>query len=296
VQKAIAQMIASALAVQLTPEEKKSMERTHTTDLDAWEYFIRGTTLYQQHDEEANAQARQLFKEAISRDPQFARAYASLAATYRQDWTYRWSQDLQASEQLAFDLAQRSVELDPSLPYGHHQLAYLYLYRRDHDRAIAEAEQAVKLDPNDTDGYAALAQILTYAGRPQEAIPLMVKAMDLNPKVPEYYFYHLGLAYYVMGQHEKYWTADAQKAMQYYQNAEENLKKALIINPTYRPASGYLVAVYEEAGREMEAQAVVDTLREMGQLPSLEDRRRLTPYKDVTIRERVLAAWQKASG
>jgi adenylate cyclase len=286
VQEEIARKITAAMAVRLTAEEEKHMGRPYTSSQVAWEYFMRGAELYRQYTKEANAEARELFEKAISLDPQFARAYANLAATHRQDWNGRWSQDPQASERQAFDIAQRSVALDPSLPYGHHQLAYLYLYREDHDRAIAEAEQAVKLDPNDADSYAALAVIQAYAGRPQEAIPLMEQAIRLNPKVPVYYFFHLGLAYYVM---------------KHYDKAEKNLLEALRITPNYRPARGYLVAVYSETDRKPEANrmAVLTTaaklLKSGNQQLAEEHIRRITPYKDLTIRDRLRAAWQEAA-
>jgi adenylate cyclase len=286
VQEEIARRITKELALRLTQEEREHMGLKYTNSVEAWEYFMRGAELYRQYTKESNAQARELFEKAISLDPQFARAYANLAATHRQDWNGRWSQDPQASERQAFDLAQRSVALDPSLPYGHHQLAYLYLYREDHDQAIAEAEQAVKLDPNDADSYAALAVILAYAGRPQEAIPLMEKAKSLNPKAPVYYFFHLGLAYYVMKQYDK---------------AEENLLEALRITPNYRPARGYLVAVYSETGRKTEAKklaeltTVTKLLKSGNQQLAEEHIRRITPYTDLTIRNRLQAAWEEAA-
>ncbi|HSF32976.1 MAG TPA: tetratricopeptide repeat protein [Candidatus Tectomicrobia bacterium] len=286
VQEEIARKITASLAVRLTAEEKATMERQYTNNVEAWELWSRGAELYRKYTKEDNAKARELFEQAISLDPQFARAYANLAATHRQDWNARWSQDPQASERQAFELAERSVALDPSLPYGHHQLAYLYLYREDHDRAIAEAERAVKLDPNDADSYAALAVIQAYAGRPQEAIPLMEQAIRLNPKVPVYYFFHLGLAYYVM---------------KHYDKAEQNLQEALRINPNYRPARGYLVAVYSETGRKTEAnrQAALTTatkLLKSGNRQLAEEHiRRITPYKDLTIRDRLRAAWQETA-
>jgi adenylate cyclase len=291
VQEEIARRITRALAVRLTPEEKEHMGQKYTNNTDAQGYFMRGMEHYRKYTKGANAQARELFEKAISLDPQFARAYASLSAAHRQDWTQRWSQDPQASERQAFELAQRSVAVDPLLPYGHEQLAYLYVYRGEHERAIAEAEQAVKLAPNSADGYAALAQNLTYAGRPQEAIPLMEKAILLNPKAPAYYFYHLGAAYYVLKQYDK---------------AEKNLQSALDIDPNYRPARGYLVAVYSEDSRKAEAKAEMATLLAKGSPLAIrlktgnpqdaeEQIRRITPYKDLTIRDRLRAAWQEAA-
>ena len=88
VQEEIARRITSALAVKLTKEEEKHMGRPYTSSEVAWEYFMRGAELYRRFTPKDNANARDLFEKAIDLDPEFARAYASLAATHRQD--YYW--------------------------------------------------------------------------------------------------------------------------------------------------------------------------------------------------------------
>jgi adenylate cyclase len=217
-----------------------------------------------------------------------------LAATHRQDWTYEWTADLPAAEQRAFELAQRSVALDPSLPYGHQQLAYLYVYRLNHEDAIREAEQATQLGgPNYADGQAVLAQVLIYAGEPRKAVPLMEKAMSLDPK-PVYYLYHLGQAFYVMGQYEKYQNGDAQKAMEYYQQAETYLKKAMEMNRNHRPSRSHLVAVYMESGREPEARAIFAQFPDMRRLINISERRSHSPHKDEMIRQKYIDALRRA--
>jgi len=282
VQAEIARRITTVLALQLTPEEIKRMEQKDTDNPEALKLFMRGRELARQYTKEENAQARELFEQAIRLDPQFARAYAHLSATHRFDWNYGWSENPDASEQQAFDLAQQSVSLNPSLPYGHQQLAYLYVYRGQHEQALAEAQQAVAFGgPSYTDGAAVLAQMLIYGGQPDKAIPLMEEAIRLDPKRPAYYFYHLGQAYYVMRQ---------------YEQAEQNLQAAIQISPKFRPARNYLVAVYSEVGRDKEAQAEMATLLSWGRPRGVQNVRRVAPYKDATIRDRLLAAWQSAGG
>ena len=88
------------------------MGRPYTSSPVAWEYFMRGAELNRRYTSQENAQARALFEKAIELDPEFARAYASLANTHRQDWTFTgWSQDRETSEELAYRLAQKAVEL-----------------------------------------------------------------------------------------------------------------------------------------------------------------------------------------
>ena len=118
-----------------------------------------------------NAEARALFGRAIALDPQFARAYANLAATHRQDWTFTWTQDPETSEELAYRLAQKAVELarrelepKPSLPYTLEQLGFVLLYRRQYQEASDAAEEAVQRNPNYADGYALGAHVLIYRG------------------------------------------------------------------------------------------------------------------------------------
>ena len=144
VQEEIARRITSALAVKLTKEEEKNMGRPYTSSEVAWEYFMRGAELYRRFTPKDNANARDLFEKAIDLDPEFARAYAILAATHRQDSYGRWTQDPQSSEDLAYRMAQKAVELarrelepKPSLPFALEQMGWVLLYREKYRRGQA---------------------------------------------------------------------------------------------------------------------------------------------------------------
>jgi adenylate cyclase len=270
VQEDIARRITKALAVRLTMEEEKQMGRPYTSSHVAWEYFMRGAELYRRYTPKDNARARELFEKAIDLDPEFARAYASLAATHRQDGTLRWTQDPETSEELAYRMAQKAVELarrelnpKPSLPYTLEQLAYILSYRKEYQAAIEAAKEAVDVNPKYADGFTVWAHALIYSGEPKEALSKTRKAIELNPpKYPFFYDYHLGQAYYVLG----FLTAeeDANASRQYYEEAESYLRKALEANKNFRPARTYLVVVLWELDREDEAVNEMATLRRMG--------------------------------
>jgi len=98
------------------------------------------------------------------------------------DWA-GWSPDPQTLER-AFELAQRAVALDDSLPIAHVVLGDIYLLKKQHEQAIAELERAIALDPNFAHGYADLGFVLSFAGRPEEAIGLVEKAIRLDPLIP----------------------------------------------------------------------------------------------------------------
>jgi TolB-like protein/class 3 adenylate cyclase/Tfp pilus assembly protein PilF len=310
VQEEIARRITRAMAVQLTKEEEKQMGRPYTSSEVAWEYFMRGAELYRRFTPKDNANARELFEKAIDLDPEFARAYANLAATHRQDSNGRWSRDYQSSEDMAYRLAQKAVELarreldpQPSLPYALEQMGWLLLYREKHQEALQAAKEAVQRNHNYADGYALWAHVLIYSGQPEEALRKSQEAIDHNPKYPFFYDYHRGQAYYVWGLQTS--AQDPAAGRHCFEEAEKYLREALKKNDNFRPARSYLVAVLSDLGRKEEARNVMKISLEKGEplaknlksgnkLFSDEHIRTLTPYANQEIRDHLAEIWQEA--
>jgi len=192
VQDEVTQQIVAALRVKLTTGEQRRLGRQPTTNLEAYDCYLRGLEFYAQRAQEANIQARQMFERAIALDPQFATAYAFLGRTYLMELIYQWSQDPQIVEQVV-TFGQKAVALDDSQPTAHETLALAYLGRKQHAQAIAEAEKAITLDPNYAEAYVTLADVLCFAGQPEPAVGLVEQAMRLNPRYPPFYLWSLGL-------------------------------------------------------------------------------------------------------
>jgi tetratricopeptide (TPR) repeat protein len=273
----------------------------------AEEKLKQGMQYYRNYTKGDNEKARALFREVLKAtepNPEAtepnrqlaARACAYLAATYRQDWNFEWTADdpdklsdierqalLRGKEQVAIDLAQHSVVLDPSSLDGHVQLAYLYLYKMDHDQAEKEAWEVTRLGGHGfADGYAVLAQVLTYGGKPEIAVPLMKHALDLvAPEKPVNYLRQLGQAYYVMGQVQKYQKGDYLKAQEYYEKAKEPLIEAS--NRNHRQARLTLAAVYTESNIRsdiVQAQGLFAEDEDMRRHITIGQYRQQAPYKD----------------
>ena len=77
------------------------------------------------------------------------------------------------------------------------------MFKRQYEKAIAEAERAIALDPNRADAYSMLGAVLHMVGRPQEAIAPLEKAIRINPMAPSIYFRRLGTAYRDIGRYEE---------------------------------------------------------------------------------------------
>ena len=278
VQDEITEKIVKALEVKLTEGEQELVARRYTDNLEAYDYFLRGRAYQALATKETTAQARQMFERAIELDPSFAGAYAILSHTHWRDWRNQWSEDSQALER-AFEAAKKAVALDDSLPLAHTHLAWVYVFRKQHEEAIAEGQRAIALDPNFAEGYARLGNILTFACRPEEAVDLVKKAIRLNPHYPPNYLISLGHVYEMMGKHEEAIAA---------------LKKSLTRNPDLMFSHLFLAVVYSELGRKEEAQAEVAEVLRISPRASLEGQRERMPFKDQAALERYLEALRKA--
>jgi TolB-like protein/Flp pilus assembly protein TadD len=277
-QDEIVQKIVTTLKLQLTLREQGYLVRKTTDNLEAYNDFLRGLESYNRATREANAQARRMFEKALELDPQYAEAYAKLSWTRGQEWVYQWVQDPETLEQ-ALVLAQKAVTLDDALPGAHTALCYAYLYKRQHERAMAAAERVIALAPSDAEGFGRLGSVLNFAGRPEEAIELIKKAMRLNPRYPYNYLSLLGMAYGLTGR---------------YEEAITTLKTGVTRNPDHLPLHLHLAVSYSELGREAEARAEVAELRRVSPNFSLEGVRRVMPFKDPADLERYLTALRKA--
>jgi TolB-like protein/Tfp pilus assembly protein PilF len=221
-QDEIVQKIVTTLKLQLTLQGQEWMVRKHTDNLEAYDYFLRGTEYFYRVTKETNIQARQMFEKAIDLDPQYAEAYTWLGGTYGLEWIWRWSQDPQTLEH-ALALAQQALALDDSLPAAHSLLSGIYAQKKQYDQALAEGERAIALDPNDADSYARQADVLNYAGRPEEALRLMEQAMRLHPHYPAVYLGRLGIAYRLIGRY-----AEAISAAKEASSRSPNLMSAYV--------------------------------------------------------------------
>ena len=277
-QDEIVQKIVTTLKLQLTLREQGYLVRKTTDTLEAYDYFLRGLEAFNRATQEANAQARQLFEKAIELDPQYAEAYVGLSRTLSGEWIMLWNQDPQTLER-EFVVAQRAVALDDSLPVAHIVLSYAYLWKKQHEQAIASVKRAIALGPNEAEGTALLGFILNCVGQPEEAIGLIQKAIRLNPRYPYNFINWLGLAYVLTRR---------------YEEAIATLQSATLRNPNFPPPHLHLLVSYSELGRDVEARAELAELLRVIPNDSLEGARRVLPFKDPADLERYLVALRKA--
>jgi TolB-like protein/Flp pilus assembly protein TadD len=179
IQDEIARNIATALKIALSPGETDAARCVPTTDLQAYDYYLRGRQFFFQYKRRGVEFALRMFSQAIELDPRFARAYAGIAECCAFLYLYAGSHD--SHRQQADSASRTAVELDPESAEGHVSRGVAMSLKEAHGEADREFEIAVSLDPNLFDAYYFHARTAFVQGRLEKAIELYEKASQVNP-------------------------------------------------------------------------------------------------------------------
>jgi adenylate cyclase len=195
--------LITSMSVNLTEGEQARLRFDRGKNLQAYMKILKGYAYLQRGNRADNFLARSEAEDAIDLEPDNPIAYLLIAGTYMFDmW---WGAD--TSPIIAFAQVTKNIkkvlELDKTNSDAHMLLGMLYLFKRQHGKAIAAAERAVFLNPNGADAHCFLAYILFMSGKHEKALLFYKRAFDLNPIPPSFYFVMSGETYMKMGQTEE---------------------------------------------------------------------------------------------
>ncbi len=142
IQSEVAQSVARELKAVLSPWEVKLIENIPTTDLIAYENFLKGKFAVYKYNAEDLSLAMQYFEQAKERDPDFALAYAGIAYV----WIFRQQAGLATPEE-AMRHTELSIKLDPVNPVVKMWHAYVLLIDGRYDDCIALSRGVLKKNP-----------------------------------------------------------------------------------------------------------------------------------------------------
>jgi DNA-binding winged helix-turn-helix (wHTH) protein/tetratricopeptide (TPR) repeat protein len=178
----IAKRIASALNRPLRPPAATRRPR-YSTDPLAYAEFARGYRLSSSGDPALLEEAAQRLSNAVTRDPGFSLAHATLSLVsanlhFEFDSTRTWL------EKAEFH-CRRALEVDPDLPEGHVANAFLLWgpsKNFQHLEAIAELRRALALQNNLPHAYNRLGTILAHIGLLDHAREMYERGRAFDPK------------------------------------------------------------------------------------------------------------------
>ena len=188
IQSEISAQIANSLRAALTPEEQTRLASVPTTSLEAYTLYAAGRNNLTQRRFESLQLARQQFEQAITLDPNFAKAHAGLAQTN----LILLSNHQAITPSVAYELAEQSIaralELDSNLGEAYAVLGLLEASRWEHTRlgdgnvrAAGAFRRAIDLSPNLPDAYVWFSSLREWEGDYEEAIDLLTRAIRVDP-------------------------------------------------------------------------------------------------------------------
>lgn len=182
----LAEQIVSKLKVTLAPAVKAAIEERPTSDLVAYELYLRARNLLDAIAFKGGTpnlnEAVTLLENAVSRDSAFLLAYCNLARAH--DLLYSLGIDhTPARLALAEKALENATQLRPNAGETHLALArHFYLISRDYDRARDELLAAGKVLPNEPLVFILTGYIDRRQGRWEESTKALERALQLDPK------------------------------------------------------------------------------------------------------------------
>jgi adenylate cyclase len=240
--------LSAALAPEIFRAEAATPARASTTDLTAWDRFLKGLFHYYQQTQADYEASIALFREAIALDPTLAIARAYLATIMVQGVHFGWIRSTRELWTEAMELAQSSVRLDPRSSFAFSILAFMHSMEGNHDAALEAGNRAVQLNPYDMGARGVLGVCHMAVGEQRQAIELFSTAVQCGNSDPRYQWPALlAFSHYLLGQ---------------YDASLSWAREALYSNPNHLQVLAVRSAALAQLGRSEEAAKAKQALLE----------------------------------
>jgi len=176
----IAQALSATLSIPQAAARTAGVMAQGTNDLEAYDLYLRGRHLWERRGGDGLLRAADFFRQAVQRDPGFARAHAGLAMSYvlLPQYTLLPADSVRA---LAVKSAEHALTLDPNLPDAHLALGYALTYEWRWSEAEEHFRRALTLDSANATAHQWLADLYAATDRNGDALAEFRRAAALDP-------------------------------------------------------------------------------------------------------------------
>ena len=176
----IAKTIAETLQAKLSGSEKTAMAKKPTVNPEAYELYLKGRFFWNKRTGDDLRKSIEYLKQAIGKDPGYARAYAALADSYGLLRFYGGASPAE-SVAPAEAAAKKALELDDSLAEAHASLGLIATEELEVNRAVNELERAIQLNPNYATAHHWFGLALATLRQSDRSIEELKRALELDP-------------------------------------------------------------------------------------------------------------------
>ena len=178
IQEKVSKKIVKSLKLNLSSEEKASINKKTTKNSYAYDAYLRAREFMLRYTKKYLLLAIELFQNAIDYDSKYAAAYAGMAEACAllyetHDKNSKWIKKAEES-------SLKALILDPNSSEAFSALAMVYYNKNLSKEALIATEKAISFDPNNFFAYWVRGRIYRVIGRDLEAIYDFNKVLELN--------------------------------------------------------------------------------------------------------------------
>jgi adenylate cyclase len=178
VQDEITRMIVDQLRVRLLPQERAAIERSPTSDVEAYSQYLRARQIFHSGTKASLLLARRMFARAVEIDPAYARAFAGIADC---DSRLRSKHGVTIPSDEILAIVGQALAIDPDLAEAHAARGYALMVADRRDEAAVALQRALSLDPNCHEAHYHFADYSVTAGDFEKAAEHYVRALEIRP-------------------------------------------------------------------------------------------------------------------
>jgi tetratricopeptide (TPR) repeat protein len=239
----VAALLLCSSLLFLFPALRRHASATHKPNPEALAAWQKGRHYVEQIGQPIEAMAE--LRKAIHLDPQFADAYATLAAAYGMAALQK-KVSMHDGTRQAKELAERALRLDPNSAEGYLMLGAAEVFNRDWSRAEDLMRYSLKLRPNDAFALMTTADIALQPQRKlDEAADLLERATRIEPGNIVYWQTLITV------------RCEAHE----FPLALEDTQRAIDHHPSSELFKGYLAFIYLWTGEVTRATQIADRVR-----------------------------------
>ena len=183
--EAVTSAIAAAIEPRLLRAEVERVLRRGTTNLDAFDSYLRALPGYYSRSPRGNSEAIELLETAIARDPHFALATALLARCVATSVWLGVEPDFATGRARALALARAALNIDRSdsqvLALCGHLLAVV---GGEHAEGSALVDLSLQMNPNSAEAWRLGGWVAAWCGETELALLRLAEAERLDPLSP----------------------------------------------------------------------------------------------------------------
>jgi TolB-like protein/Flp pilus assembly protein TadD len=180
IQDEISKSIVQTLKIKLSKREKRALGKAKTQDVQAYDYYLQGRNFFYKGQRKSIEFALEMFYKAISKDPNYALAYAGSADC--SSWFFMYVDGDTKYLEKSLSASQKAIELDPECAEAHSARGLAISLSNRFEDAEEEFETSIRLNPNLFVAYYFFARICFDQGKLEKAAQLFEQACIVNPE------------------------------------------------------------------------------------------------------------------